>query len=97
MLKFSSANVNGVDAGSVNKLQCLNHHMLTTKREMFFIQELKVKSFSIAFREIFSEPMFTIFHTHIGQCAAIIINNVLLPNEFFTLNYKHSLSASTIH
>ena len=41
--------------------------------------------------------MFTIFHTHIGQCAAIIINNVLLPNEFFTLNNKHSLSASTIH
>ena len=41
--------------------------------------------------------MFTIFHTHIGQDAAIIINNALLPNEFFTPNYKHSLSASTIH
>jgi len=41
--------------------------------------------------------MFKIAHTHIGQGAAIIINNALLPNEFFTLNNKHSLSASTIH
>ena len=97
MLKFSTANVNGVGAGSVNKLQRLKHHIRTTKRPITFIQELKVKSFSIAFREIFSEPMFTIFHTHIGQGAMIIIYNELLPNEFFTLNYTHSLSVSTIH
>ena len=96
-LQFSSANVNGVGGGSVKKLQSLKHHMLTTKRHFFFIQELKVKSFSIAFREIFSEPMFTIFHTHACQGAAIIINNELLPNAEFSINFKQSFSSSTIH
>ena len=96
-LLFSSANVNGVGGGSVRKLQCMKHHMRTTKRPIFFVQELKVKSLSIAFKQIFSEPMFTVFHTHVGQGAAIIINNELLPNAEFSINFDQNCSASTIH
>ena len=97
MLRFSTVNVNGVGAGSVQKLQQLKHHICTSNQPLTFIQELKVRSLSIAFRDIFCEPQFTIFHTHVSQGAAIIINNCMLPNENFSINYSHSLSASTIH
>ena len=97
MLKFSSANVNGVGAGSVKKLQNIKHHILTSNCHIFFAQELKVKSLSVAFRDIFSQPLFTVFHTHDSQGAAIIINNALLPNSNFSINYEHSNSSSTLH
>ena len=97
MLRFSSANINGAGATSVNKLQNIKHHILTSNCHIFFVQELKVKSLSIAFRDIFSEPQFKVFYTHDSQGAAIIINNVLLPNSNFSINYDHSNSSSTLH
>ena len=97
MLRFSSANINGAGAGSVKKLQDIKHHILTSNFHFFFVQELKVKSLSVAFRDIFSQPFFTVFHTHDSQGAAIIINNVLLPNSDFTINFSQSNSSSTLH
>ena len=96
-IRISSVNVNGVGATSVHKLQKLHHHMCTTGRHMTLIQELKVKSLPIAFRDIFSEPQFSVFFTHVSQGCAIIINNFLLPNSHFSINFSHSYSASTLH
>ena len=97
VLKCSSANINGAGATSVNKLLKLRHHICTSNRHVTFVQELKVKALTIAFRETFPEPQFTVFHTHISQGCAIIINNSLLPNSHFSINYSHSFSASTLH
>ena len=97
MLNFSTSNVNGVGAGSVQKLQKLKHHICTSEQPLTFIQELKVKTLSIAFRDIFCEPQFTVFHTHVCQGAAIIVNNFRLPNAKFSINFTQSNSASTIH
>lgn len=97
MLKFSFANVNGIGARSVQKLERIKHHISTTNRHLFFLQELKVKSLPVAFKSIFPEPKFTTYHTFNSQGAAIILNNKLLPNSQFSINLSQSNSSSALH
>ena len=95
MLRFTSVNLNGSGDQSTHKLANLRHFLITAKIPVCFIQELKTRGLSIAFRTYFPESEFHIFYTNISQGAAILVSKTLLPEPEFDVEFQQSSNSSS--